>query len=722
MPPVIAGIGLVAGFLGMTTTQLVIGVLATAARFALSAYQAARAAQQKAPKQNIEQNIRQAVFPRYNVLGKARVGGVISFYEAKEKKLYIATILADDIIDGVDAYYVNNVECLVDGSGYVTTPPFNNTYGKLVRFELHFGYTDQSASAILQAAFPSAVTSVHRLRGIAYLVTELTQPKVEDWQTVYGGQVPPIAALVRGVLAYDPRDPAHDPALSTTWETTTNPALLLLYYFTATNGMGLSRSLFDGDLFSAVADYCDQIIVTKTKGSRKRYEMGGVYSYDQDPVDILQSILDTFAGRVFVTQSGLFGLSCDDLDVPEITITEDMIVEIEAKRFTGALYEYTTIKSKFTSEDHGYIEASEEADPWTDETALDRIGREIPYAFDLPYVFRHDQARRLMKKKFFELTPEWSLDLALDFNGLELFGERVCRIVYPPLGIDGTFRVESVSPDSDAGFSKIILKAASINPTVAAWNATLEEGTAPAIATATSETAAPQTPTDLAALVGDTGANVRALVTWASFTTSKTQEAQWKLTSDSSWTTVSVASEDRAVTLTGLTSGASYDFRVRVSDSRYGVSSWATLSFTATAVVGTTSALQSLNGSAGVLKALLTVVQAADPQAAYIEVTGVDDGDAVSWSGSTTIAALDGQSISLELEQPANDRDIYARSIGINGDVSANSGPLSILVKSQVDTSGSGGSGGGSGGGGKNDGGTGTGGGSESPSQEGGIY
>jgi len=117
------------------------------------------------------------------------------------------------------------------------------------------------------------------------------------------------------------------------------------------------------------------------------------------------------------------------------------------------------------------------------------------------------------------------------------------------------------------------------------------------------------------------------------------------------------------------------------------------------------------------------VVQAADAQAAYIEVTGVDDGDSVSWSGSTTIAALNGQSISLDFEQPAGDRDIYARSIGINGDVSANSGPLSILVKSQVDTGGTGGSGGGSGGGGKNDGGTGTGGGrSESPSQQGGIY
>lgn len=723
MPPVVAGIGVAAGFLGLTTTQLVVGVLATAARFALSYYEAQKAKQQKPPRQNIEQNIRQAVFPRYNVLGKARVGGVTWFYEASGKYLYLATILADDIIDGVDAYYVNNVECLVDSANYVTTPPFNTSYGKLVRFELKYGYTDQAASTILQAAFPSAITADHTCAGIAYLVTELQQPKVADWQTVYGGQVPPIAALVRGVLAYDPRDDDHDPADSNTWATTTNPALLLLYYFNATNGMGLSRGLFDGDLFSTVADHCDELVATKTKGNRKRYEMGGVYSYDEDPVEIIQRVLDTFGGRVFVTQDGLFGLSCDELDVPEITITEDMIIDIEAKRFTGALYEYTTIKSKFTSEDHGYLDSNEEADPWTDADALDRVGREIPYSFDLPYVFRHDQSRRLMKRKFHELNPEWTLDLAVDFHGIELFGERVCRIVYAPLGIDGTFRLESVAPDADAGFARILVKASSINADAFTWTAASEEGTAPAVAPATSETAAPQTPANLSALVGNTGGNVRALVTWTAFTTGKGLEAQWKASASSTWTDLTPDADDRAVTLESLTAATDYDFRIRVTDTRYGVSNWATLTFTATAVVGTTSALQSLTASAGVLKATVTAQQAADAEAAYIEIVGVADGAAVSWTGSTTVAAITGQTVTVDLTQVSGARDIFARSVGINGDTSTESGPVSVTVKQQVENDGDGGSIPGGGGSGKNDGGGDTGsGGSVSPSQDGGIY
>lgn len=722
MPPVVGAVVGIAGFLGVTATQLVVGVLATAARFALSYYEAQKAKQAAKKQRNeVEQNIPYSVQPRYNVLGIARVGGVILFREASGTKFYLATILADDIIDGVDAYYVNNIECLVDGNNAVTTPPFNTSYGQLVRFELHYGYTDQPASTILQAAFPGVWTSAHTASGVAYLVTELTQPKSADFQTVFSSSVPPIACLVRGVLAYDLRDVAQDPAVADTWTTTTNPALLLLYYFTASNGFGLSRSLFDADTFTAVADFCDELIATKTKGTRKRYEMGGVYYYDEDPVDIIQNILDTFGGRIFITPGGLYGLSCDELDEPGVTITEDMIVEMEAKRHTGALYEYSTIKTKFTSEDHGYLSMNEEADPWIDADTKARIGREIPYAFDLPYVFRHDQARRLMKRKFYELNPEWTVDLAIDFNGINLFGERVFRLVYAPLGIDGTFRVESVSPDSQDGFAKILVKATYINPAAFEWDADTEEGTAPAIPPATSETAAPQTPTGLAALVGDTGGNIRALLTWTAYTTGKSQEAQWKLSSDATWTTVTVADDDRGYTITGLTSGLNYDFRVRVTDAKYGVSNWATITFTATAVAGATAALQSLGAVGGVLKYTATVQQAADAQAAYVEIVSVANGAGVSWTGSTIVPALNGATITEEITDVAGSRDVYARSVGINGDTSSASGPVTVTVTSTVSTSGSGGSGGGGGGSGKNDGGTGAGH-SESPSQQGGIY
>lgn len=733
MPPVAGILAPIVAVLGATGTQIAVAVLGTAVRFGLAYYQAEKAKDAaKTAAQDVQQNIRQNVMPRYVVLGKARVGGVVMFYEAVDGYLYVATILSDDIIDSIETFWVKDIECLVNNQLAVTTPPFNSGGTKYVNFELHYGYTDQPASDMLMAAFPGVVTAAHTAAGIAYLVTRLKQAEQEDFQTIYNSSVPPIACLVRGVLAYDPRDPSHNPARSDTWTTTTNPAILLLYYFTANNGFGMSRSLFDGVSFSEVADFCDEMIATKDDGNRRRYQMGGVYSYDTDPADIVQLILDTFGGQIYVTQDGLFGLSCDELDKPEITITQDMVIEGEFKRNTGALYEYTTIKTKFTSENHGYVSGNEEADPWVNNAAVKRVGRQIPYSFDLPFVFRHDQCRRLMKRKFYQLNPEWSVDLAIDFHGIELFGERVCRFVYPPLGIDGTFRIESLAPDGEAGFARMLVKLASISDQAFEWDAATEEGRAPVVAPPTSETDAPQTPTGLAALVGNDGGIV-ALLTWAARTTGKRQDAQWKLSADSSWTSVTVDRDTREYTLTGLTSGASYDFRVRTKATNYGVSDWATITFTATALVGSTTGLQSLSADGDAQLAVVTAKQSAAATAAYIQFNAVPHGDPASWAGSILKAARADQTISVELPLSTGSWDVYARSKGINGDNSSASGPVVVTVTNTSSGGGTGGTGSGGGGDGGNDGGTGTGtsnggdgvapsqqGDNESPSQQGG--
>jgi hypothetical protein len=721
MPPVLAFIAPVAAFLGVSSATLIIGVLATAAQFGLSYLQAQKLkkAQKSSVGQEIQQNIRQSTYPRYCVLGKARVGGLMLFYEAANKKLYLATILSDDIIDSIAKYYVRDFEVLVDGGGYVTTAPFNAASGKYVRFELKYGYTDQAASTILAAAFPGVITANHIAAGVAYLVTELTQTSEADFQPIFNSTVPEIAALVNGVLVWDMRDTAQDVDLARSWRTTTNPALLLLHYFSAVNGMAMRRSLFAGDLFEQVADYCDELVPDKAGGSRKRYEMGGVYGYDDDPVEVIDKILNTFAGQVYVTANGLFGLSCDGLDVADITITEDMIIEIEAKRNTGALYEYSTVKSRFTSETHGYTENNEEADPWIDTAARERIGRDIPFSLDLPYVFRHDQARRLMKRKWHQVSPEWSITMALDYNGLELFGERIFRLVYAPLGIDGDFRLESVAPDAEQGLAKILVQCVSINAQAAAWDPVTEEGTAPAVPPVTTETAVPLPPSGLTALVGDTDAGApfvgRALLSWISNTTGHLQEAEYKLSSDTVWTPATVAAADRAYVITGLTAAVDYDFRVRVTDTKYGVSNWTSITFNATATGGTTGALLAFTATGGVNKLTGNATQSSAATAAYVEVVAVATGAPLVWTGSTLNPVKASGSVSYSITKAAGTYDVYARSVGINGDVGAASGPITITVTAQIVNDGSSGSSsvggnqnGGNGGSGRNDSGGGT--------------
>ncbi len=671
MPAVIPVFTGIAAAIGMTGTQLAIGLLATAARIGLSYYQAEKAkdaAKRSRASRDVQQNIKQGTFPRYNVLGKAKVGGVLFFYEEADGYLYIGTILADDIIDGVDAYYINEKQVLVDSGGKVTSPPFVKSGVKYVETELRYGYTDQSASNLLQDGFPGIVTTAHTLNGIAYLVVKCKGPSTtDDFQTVYNSQVPTVGAVVRGVLAFDPRDSSQNVKKSDTWKTTTNPALLLLYYCTATNGMGLSRSLFDSDSFSRVADYCDELIPTKTKGKRRRYEMGGVYSYDSDPVDVMQDILRTFDGDIYINSLGLFALTCDELETPEITITEDMVIEISVSGLPGALYEYSTIKTRYTSEDHGWKENGEEADPWVDESIKVAIGREIPYSFDLPYVFRHDQARRLMKRQLFRLNPEWSIDVSLDYNGLELFGERVCRFVYAPLGIDGTFRIESVQPDDSDGLAKISAKLTSIDRSAFSWDPDNEEGTAPAVPDPTSDDGTPNTPTNLQVLVGNDG-GIQALLTWSASTAGHTQKARYmNTTTSSAWTTVSVSPADRSALITGLTNGDDYDFQVWVVDATYGESAKATISFTATATSGAIGSVSSLAAEGGTRAINASAAQAASATAAWVQFVAVPTGNPVSWTGATLVPARSGTAVSVTFDADPGTLDVYARAKSING-------------------------------------------------------
>lgn len=689
-------------FLGTFAGQLLLTAGSAAIKFGLSYYQKKRA--QKAARRqrstvarDIQQNIRQGTMPRYAVFGLARVGGVVCFYEAKDKSIYVSTILSDDIIKKVRSFYVRNIEVLTTKSGViyaVTTPPFKTTGGSYVHFEVKYGYANQTPSTTLLGVFPSVITSNHIASGVAYLISRFTQPIESQYQRVFSGSVPDVAALVEGMLIYDPRNPAHDAARSSTWKWTTNPALILLHYMTARrNGMGLSRALFDRTTFSAVADHCDATIATKYKGNRPRYEMGGIVSSDQEPAEVIEDILSTFGGQIFITEQGTFGLTCDDLDTPEIIITQDMIIEVEeAKRQPGALYEYTSVKTRFTSEDHGYIDSSEEAEEWIDAYALSRVGKNIPFEFELPFVFRHDQARRLMKKKFYDLTPEWTITFTCDFHALELFGERVFTLDYPLLGINGTFRLEGL--ESQDGLAKWRVSATSINPNAYQWDADLEEGEPPSIAPSTSETDAPQTPTGLSKVVGNDGGNIRAMVNWSTPPAGKTVEAQYKLTSSGTWLVrLDGTTSDNDTTLNTLTSAASYDFRVRFVDASLGVSAWATITFTATAIAGSTGPLLGLTTEGGVRLIEATVQQSNAVAAAYVRLNYVASGAPVSWVGAIDRETPSGTAAEVVqfMGLEPGDYDVYARSIGINGDLGAISGPSAATAEAKtVSTGGSG--------------------------------
>jgi len=714
MPALLAPV-LISAF-GISATIATIAadvIVALASSAALYAYQALKGqpSQAGAPAAaEVDQNIKQGAYPRYVVLGKGRVGGVLWFYETDGSSMYIASIISSDVIGGVLAVYLNGNEVLRDASGLVTTPPYNYGGTKYVQIEPHYGFADQVASTILQTAFPGTVTAQHTASGVAYVVAKILAPTSALYQTILQNRVPELATLALGSLVWDPRDATQDQNAQVTWKTTTNPALLALYYLTSLQGMNISRLAFAGDTFSAVATYCDALVPLANGSQRPRYECGLLYSMADDPVSILNQIFDTFAGRLYITQNGLIGLTCDDLDIANITITPNQIVDISIDVGTGALYEFTSVKSRFTSENHGYMANGEEADPWVDQALRLLVGRDIANSFDLPGVFRHDQARRLMKKRFYKVNPKYTVKMVTDFNGLELFGESIFRLQYPALGIDQNFRIDSVAADSTEGFAKISVQGSSIAPESLVWNPATEEGTAPAIPPTTGGANAPAIPTINLVEVGSIS-GVSALISWtANVGSTQLQEAQYKLSSGSAWTVVSISSSARAFLLSSLTSGSSYDFEVRVTDPSYGVSNWSSITFTATAGTDTISAPVAFSAQDAIARVAVFGTQANVNAALYLQFCVVDAGSSADWSSPIYILAGKGQSGSMTVASIVGTRWVYMRSMGINNDFSAVLGPLAVTVSAAITTAGTGSTtsaGGGSSGGNNNQGGTG---------------
>jgi hypothetical protein len=714
MPQVIpfAAIG---AYLTANSTAIAITLLTTAASYALNSYEANKAkeaAKDAARGQSIQQNIREALGPRYRSYGYDRIGGNIIFEEVSGKSLYYAVALSNGVIDGIERFYINNIECRIDNLGYVTTAPFNSSLGKLVRFELKSGYANQTVSSILSYTF-SGVGSNHVGSGIAYLVAEFfSPPNSEAYAAIYNSKLPEVAVLQRGSLIFDPRDPTQNAGLELSWKFSTNPALILMDFISHPDGLGLNRSIFNADSVIKVANYCDQLLRQKDGSYVKRYEMGGHYFSSEDKAAVIQDILNTFAGDIYIDQFGLFAITSHGLDLPSVTITDDIVIAQAADLTVGALYNYSSVRAQYTSDIHGYKEGQVEAAPWIDAEALAHLGRDLPYSFNLRFVNRHAQARRLMKIKFHALNPKWTLKQDLNFEGMQLFGERSCRQVVSDLDIDGDFKVVSVGTDGNFGLAKITAHLESIDPRSYLWDATTEEGTATPLVPDNSDTAYPQTPTNLQALP-NSSSPCTALISWAANTNNKTQQFYYKKTSDASYTEVSVYAAQRYVALSGLISGTSYDVAIRVASVAYGNSNYAYLTFVATGSAGTTGPLVYFGAAGSIGKIYVNTQQAVAAKAAYVQYSVVAVGAAADWTNPVAQTLISNQlKTGFEIPTALLTADVYARSVGINGDVGAVSGPATVTIGTAAVNTGStgttstGGQGNGGGNNGNNDGGS----------------
>ena len=527
--------------------------------------------------------IRQAAQPRFRSYGRVKIGGVLAFLSTKNGRLYRVIVTGQGEIDEVEEHWIDSNLIAIDGSGAVTSPP---KYVDRVTVQYKLGTASQTAYADLITEFPTLWSSDHKGNDIPHALIVCRQVKAEKFGEVYPRGEPLYRQVQRASKVWNPLDPTQDPDDATTWKWSDNAALVILDYLTHADGLGLSRDFMTttmaADLWEDAINSCEEPIALASGGTEPRYRIWSSYGFDERPADILARFLSACDGIMAPTPDGGIAIRVGQWIDPVMTVGSDAIIAYDITHGRDILSTANTIRSQYTSPFHDY--QAVDADPWTDDadvTARGEFIREVQFHA----VPSHSQCRRLMKVAAKRANPSWTGTLTCNLSALPALGERFVTIEIDELGISETFEILNCqwALAEESTLRGVILTVASIDSTAYDWDEATEEGTAPAVPDDLEIGSTLDPPENFDVTIQQrtiTGGVVGAVgvLTWDDFAADLVDllevEARYKLTSETEWIAIPVAT-DAVQTETGfLIDGEEYEFQVRTVSETGRVSDW----------------------------------------------------------------------------------------------------------------------------------------------------
>lgn len=312
----------------------------------------------KAPKQQVQASIAQAVAPRVRGYGTYRLGGVKAFREAKDKKLHQITVSHHTPIDGIEYFEINGEQVTLSGgtSGEVTSGDANG----YVWIYPHLS-GDGGDFADVRTAFPTMWTTNHKLTNQATYYTVMKAPKPERMAKRFPrGAETSITVVARLSQVIDPRD------MSFGFTNLTGP--IALDYLTHEDGYRIPIGSIDLNSFAAFTDVCDEDVALKAGGTEKRYTAGGYYTLEDAPKDVIGRILETADAQLYMTPEGKVGVLGGRWHDPDVTISWEDILSMDLDDAFDEFTDFNTLKGTYTSPLHRFQDT--EVDELRDETAL----------------------------------------------------------------------------------------------------------------------------------------------------------------------------------------------------------------------------------------------------------------------------------------------------------------------------------------------------------------
>jgi hypothetical protein len=517
--------------------------------------------------EDVQQQTKQPISPRYRHYGRVKVSGNWTFAESKNGNFYKVVAVGQGPIDAIEQFWIDDYLVTVDSStGFVSTGVTDSgktfDYGSKVQIRYRLGTGSDLNYSELSSVFPEW-TSDHRGRGVVSIfATQFAVGQEQYLKTFPSGINTNYRVVMRGVLIENPV------TLSVSWDD--NAASVIRDFLYNAEGLRLPKALLTTPLASAgwIAAYnkSETAYSLAAGGTEPRYRLWGSYHLEERPADVLNRMLICCDGRLMITNDGGLTLDIGDVPASPVVIDESMIVGFsELGRGRDILSTANTIRATFLNPDQDY--QSSDADPWVQ--AEDAAVRgEIAQSYEFPMAPSHSQCRRLMKLAAFRSNPDWVGSFVCNLKALAAFGERYCTISFPTLGINQTFEILDFRFDVGENdiLNTVTIQVQSLPAAAYAWDADQEEGDAPVYESSNGTSTIPDV-TDFNAVIQRKEISGTlypyALLTFDPAPSPLQTEAQGRRVGDTSWTPIAVSEGSSSAESFLLADGETYEFQVR---------------------------------------------------------------------------------------------------------------------------------------------------------------
>jgi hypothetical protein len=398
---------------------------------------------------------RDAAAPHEYVYGTVRKGGTITFIESTgtdNTYLHMVICLAGHEVDSIPSIYIDDQIVTLDGSGYVTSAPWNSK----VRIIKHLGSPTQAADSSLVGE--TSVDSSFRGQGIAYLYMRL-----EYDQDVFVNGIPQVSAVVKGKKVYDPA------TTTTAWSD--NPALCIRDY--VTSEYGLNDVNIDETSFTVAKNICNEDVDLSVGGVQNRYTLNGVINANNSIGSSIQKMMSSCTGVLFWAQ-GSWQLKAGSYTAPIKDFTlDDLRSGISIQTRANIRDNLNVVTGTFIDVGQDYITAEYPQIKSTIFIAQDG-GEENPLDLALPFTNNSAMAQRIAKQTLFRGREQIVFNAEFGMNAFGIQAGDVVTMTNSRYGWEQKdFEVASwrFVVSEEGGDLRIALTLAETSSTVYDWDA-----------------------------------------------------------------------------------------------------------------------------------------------------------------------------------------------------------------------------------------------------------